>query len=366
MLGSPASFGRIRYLIDGDEFFPRLKQAIANANKKVDVRTYIFDNDDVSVDIADLLRSRSSDVDVRVLLDGVGTLLGTQVDSPDVPDDFAAPLSMTSYFENKSKVRVRTHSNPFLTGDHVKSTTVDGEIAFIGGMNIGREYRHEWHDMMAEVTGPVVREIEREFDKAWGKASLLGDFALLFESLKPRRHVNAANGYPVRVLHTLPHDSQIYRAQLAAIRRARSYIFIENAYFADDVILYELAAARRRGVDVRVIIPRQGNHPMLNLSNMATINTMLQHGIRVYLYPGMSHVKAAVFDGWACTGSANFDKMSLRINRELNLATSDPAAVAELLERLFAVDFAASLELNGPVATTWRHNLAEAVADIAL
>ncbi len=105
---------------------------------------------------------------------------------------------------------------------------------------------------------------------------------------------------------------------------------------------------------------------MLNLSNMATINTMLQHGIRVYLYPGMSHVKAAVFDGWACTGSANFDKMSLRINRELNLATSDPAAVAELLERLFAVDFAASLELNGPVATTWRHNLAEAVADIAL
>jgi cardiolipin synthase len=366
IIGEQASTGKIRFLIDGDEFFPRLAESIATARKKIHVRTYIFDNDDVSVAVADLLRQRSAEIDVQVLLDGVGTLLGTQVHSASVPDDFQAPLSMTRYLEDGSNVRVRTHSNPFMTGDHVKSTIIDGERAFVGGMNIGREYRYEWHDMMMEVTGSVVGEIQRDADKAWSKAGVLGDLGQLLQAIKPRRTPVADGGYPIRVLYTLPHDSQIYRAQLAAIRRARSYIFIENAYFSDDVIMYELARARQRGVDVRVIIPEAGNHPMMNLSNDVAINTMLEYGIRVYLYSGMSHIKAAVFDGWACVGSANFDAMSLRINREMNLATSDPATVDELLVRLFHVDFDASTEISKPISVDWRHSFAELIADVAL
>jgi cardiolipin synthase len=366
ILGSKASRGEVNFLIDGDEFFPRLTAAIEGSQKTVDVRTYIFDNDDVSVKIADLLRRRSADVDVRVLLDGVGTLLGTQVDSATMPADFQPPLSMTAYLETGSRVRVRTHSNPFMTGDHVKSTIIDGERAFVGGMNIGREYRYEWHDMMMEVTGPIVAGLERDSDKAWGKAGFFGDLGLLGRVLKPRRTTQAATGYPIRALYTLPHDSQIYNAQLAAIRQARSHIFIENAYFSDDVIMYELARARRRGVDVRVIIPAVGNHPMMNLSNGVAINTMLEHGIRVYLYPGMSHIKAAVFDGWACVGSANFDVMSLRINREMNLATADPETVHDLTERLFLVDFNVSQEITEATPVGLRHNLAELLADTFL
>lgn len=366
LVDSPTSTGRVSFLIDGEEFFPRLSSAIRNARQHVHSRTYIFDNDDFSVSVADLLRKRSAEIDVRVLLDGVGTLLGTLVDSSGTPADFAMPLSMPRYLEDDSEVRVRTQSNPFMTGDHVKSTIVDGKVAFVGGMNIGREYHYEWHDMMVEVTGPVVQYIQRDFDKAWSKTGLLGDLGLLAHSLKRPRRMDATTGYAVRVLKTLPHDSQIYRAQLAAIRRARSYIFIENPYFADDVILHELIAARHRGVDVRVILPAEGNHPMLNLSNSVAINTMLARGVRIYLYPGMSHIKAAVFDGWACVGSANLDQVSLRINREMNLATSDPSAVADLLERLFAADFRASREVTSPVQLTWQHSLAELLADVAL
>ena len=366
ILGSKSSRGEINFLIDGDEFFPRLTDAIESSQKSVHVRTYIFDNDDVSVKIADLLRKRSADVEVRVLLDGVGTLLGTQVDSATMPTDFQPPLSMTAYLETGSRVRVRTHSNPFMTGDHVKSTIIDGERAFVGGMNIGREYRYEWHDMMMEVTGPIVAGLERDADKAWGKAGFFGDLSLLGQVLKPRRTTAAQTGYPIRALYTLPHDSQIYNAQLAAIRQARSYIFIENAYFSDDVIMYELARARRRGVDVRVIIPAAGNHPMMNLSNGIAINTMLEHGIRVYLYPGMSHIKAAVFDGWACVGSANFDAMSLRINREMNLATADRETVRDLMERLFWVDFQMSQEITEAIPVDLRHAFAETIADTFL
>lgn len=366
LIGANQSTGRIEFLIDGAEFFPRLREAIASARQEIHVRTYIFDNDDVSVEIADLLRARSHDIDVRVLLDGVGTLLGTQVHPASMPAGFQPPLSMTRYLEDGSGVNVRTHSNPLMTGDHVKSTIIDGKLAFVGGMNIGREYRYEWHDMMMEVTGEVVGQIERDADMAWARAGLLGDLGQLVQAIRPHRKKAAADGYPLRVLRTLPKDSQIYRAQLAAIRRAQSYIFIENAYFSDDVILYELTRARQRGVDVRVIIPSEGNHPMMNLSNDVAINTMLKHGIRVYQYPGMSHIKAAVFDGWACVGSANFDAMSLRINREMNLATSDPGTVDALLVRLFYKDFAVSQEISDPSPVDWRHSLAEMIADAAL
>jgi len=366
ILGSKASSGELKFLIDGDEFFPRFTDAIEHSRRNVHVRTYIFDNDDVSIEIADLLRRRSADVEIRVLLDGVGTLLGTQVDSATMPAGFQPPLSMTAYLETGSKVNVRTHSNPFMTGDHVKSTIIDGERAFVGGMNIGREYRYEWHDMMMEVTGAIVEGLQRDSDKAWSKAGFLGDLSLLGRTLMLRRKSVSKTGYPIRALYTLPHDSQIYNAQLAAIRQARSYIFIENAYFSDDVIMYELARARRRGVDVRVIIPAAGNHPMMNLSNTVAINVMLEHGIRVYLYPGMSHVKAAVFYGWACVGSANFDVMSLRINREMNLATADRETVRDLMERLFRVDFQISAEITKSAPVDLRHNFAEFLADVVL
>ena len=170
----------------------------------------------------------------------------------------------------------------------------------------------------------------------------------------------------MRVLFTRAGNAEIFRAQREAIRNARHYIYIENAYFTDDTMLYELARARRRGVDVRVILPLVSNHGPMNQSNALAANAMMEHGIRVFLYPGMSHVKAAVFDGWACLGSANWDRLSFRTNKELNLATSNPEAVDELLERIFRKDFAASVELTEPFPARWSDHLMEVVADYLL
>jgi cardiolipin synthase len=165
------------------------------------------------------------------------------------------------------------------------------------------------------------------------------------------------------LLYTLPTQAQIYRAQLEAIRRARAYIYIENCYFADDRILYELCRARKRGVDVRVIMPGVVNHKVMEYSNRIAINTLLHHGARVFMYPGMSHIKAAVYDGWACVGTANFDKLSLQINRELNLATSHAGTVKQLLEVLFDRDFEQSVEITEPVSLDLRDHLIELIAD---
>ena len=365
-LAGTSTRGTVRFLVNGDEFFPRLIETVKGAEESIDIRTYIFENDDYAVKVADLLKERSANVDVKVLLDGIGAIIGTRVNPDELSADFEPPLSITSHLRDDSKVRVRTSGNPFLTGDHTKTTIIDGRVAFLGGMNIGRAYRYEWHDLMTEVTGPVVDLLQRDSDVAWAKASWLGDLAMFARTLTPMRRRADDAGVPLTILTTRDHDSQLYRAQLAAIRRTQSYIFIENPYFSDDVMLFELSKARRRGVDVRVILPDDGNHRAQHYSNELAINTMLRNGIRVYLYPGMSHVKAAVYDGWACFGSANFDKLSLQINEELNLGTSDPGIVAELLERVFTVDFELSEELTTPVPTDWTHRLAEFVSDEVL
>ena len=97
-----------------------------------------------------------------------------------------------------------------------------------------------------------------------------------------------------------------------------------------------------------------------------TANALLKYGIRVYIYPGMSHIKAAVYDGWACLGSANLDRLSLRINKEANVATSDPQAVNELVESLFVPDFEQSPELTEPFPERWMDHLVETVGDYLL
>ena len=368
LTGKPANKGTIDYLVDGEAYFTRLTDALTSARESILIRTYIFDNDDVAERIGRLLRRRAAEgVEVKVLLDGLGTIVATGAVHESLPEDYQAPESVRRFLEEGSGIDVRQSRNPWLVaGDHVKTTIIDNEIAFTGGMNIGREYRYVWHDLMMEARGPIVDEIRKEFFNAWVHAGPTGDFGYFFHNLRPDRALAEDIGYPVRVLLTQSGNMEIFTAQREAIRNAQQYIYIQNAYFTDDAMLYELAKARRRGVDVRVILPLVGNHGPVNRSNVLAVNAMLEHGIRVYLYPGMSHIKAAVFDGWACLGSANWDKLSFRTNKELNLATSHAPVVNELLDKVFTSDFEASVEILEPFPQRWSDQLAEIVADFVL
>ena len=122
-----------------------------------------------------------------------------------------------------------------------------------------------------------------------------------------------------------------------------------------------LLAARARGVDVRVVLPSDNDFGVGRSSNLVTANTLIRGGVRVFLYPGMTHVKALVADGWATFGSANFNKLSLRTNHELNLATSDPRIVGDLARVLFAVDFAKAHEITEPITVSWTDELTDTI-----
>jgi cardiolipin synthase len=362
--GRKSDIGTIRYLIDGAAFFARFEEAIQDAHHSIMMRTYIFDNDDYALTFADLLRERSRDgVDVKVLLDGIGYVSALAQPAFEQPEDYIPPISMRIYLKSGSDVDVRVIANPFFTGDHTKTTVIDKEVAFLGGMNIAREYRYEWHDMMAEIHGPVVMRLSRDFDVAWARSGILGDIAGFLERLMPEQKSETTDGYPIRVLYTRPAVSEIRTSQLEAIRRAQRYIYLENAYLTDDAILLELVKARRRGVDVRVVIPLESDRGLLTRDNILAANAMFRNGIRVYIYPGMSHVKAAIFDGWACLGSANLDQLSLRVNLETNISTSEPSAVESLKQQLFEVDFAASPEMQEAFPERWNDRLWEIVGD---
>lgn len=357
------SRGRIRYLVDGEVFFPQLIENIQSAQESIDIRLYIFDNDDYALKMADLLKRRSREIKVRVLLDGLGTLGAGGTSSVSTPETYRPPASIINYLIDDSDIEVKVLPNPWLAGDHTKTIIIDRRIGFLGGMNIGREYRYDWHDLMVELHGPVVDVLHTEFERSWLQQGFLGDIrARMYRPGSPRNMPQRAD-IPIRILQTMPGDSQILRTQLAAIRRAQQRIYIENVYFTSDAILYELAKARRRGVDVRVIIPYQGDSGIINRSNILTANAMLANGIRVYIYPGASHMKGALYDGWLCLGSANFDDLSLRVNKELNIATAHPTAVQEFLEQVLLPDIDKSVELKKPFPPKWSDYLMELMAD---
>ncbi len=346
--------GTIGPLIDGEAFFTSFVQALQDARESVSIRLYIFDNDDYAVGIADLLKRRSEDVRVRILIDGLGTLGAGQ----GAPEGAASrpPFSISRYLRTDSHVQVREAPNTWLVSDHTKTLIIDDRLAYVGGMNIGHEYRHQWHDMMVGLTGPIVSRLQRDFDIAWAYAGLGGDLAYLHALGDEERAAAAppdANYVEIRPLYTRTLDTQVLRAQVAAMRRAGKEIWIEQPYVSDDALVNELIAARARGVDVRMILPSSGDSRFMNNANLLTARALVKSGVRVFVYPGMTHVKAALYDGWACVGSANFDKLSLRINRETNVATSDPVFAGRLRQELFEADFARSRELLKAPSTGW-------------
>jgi len=361
-LGKRRYSGSVEVLVDGDGYFPRLIESVIDAKDNVKMRTYIFDGDDYAVSLADLLKRRSAEIGVDVMVDGLGTMMAQNAGAGTMPEDYEAPIAITNYLKSDSEVRVRDLTNPWTAGDHTKTTIIDSDHAYIGGMNIGREYRWEWHDMMMRVEGSIVDYIEEEFDRTWAQGAILGDFVMtghvLGNHLPPGEDIE----HPIRPILTLPRRSAIYHSQIEAARNARSYIYVQNAYLSSTVIIHELAKARLRGVDVRVIIPMEGNHGVLNASNVIAANTLLKYGVRVFIYPGMSHIKAAIYDGWACAGSANFDKLSFRVNKEMNLGSSDPDFVRQLTEKVFEPDFAAAVELKEPLPSGWKNTFANIVS----
>lgn len=366
--GTHREEGLVKLLIDGEHFFPRLKQAIEAAVRHVHIDLYIFDKDDIGVEFADLLKAKARTVPVQVVVDQMGTLAaGAVPPATPLPEGFVSPRSIKSYLTRESRVQVRSFLNPWFSSDHAKLFLVDGAYAWIGGMNIGREYRYEWHDLMVEISGPVVASMEEEFRRSWAHAGPLGDLAFVGAAISQSNENDpihpGAGWIGVRRLPTRTLWKPFSTAVQGAIHRAQRYIYVENPYLFDPRTIAGLVRARQRGVDVRVILPHSNDHAVGKRSNLVMANYFLENGVRVYFYPGMTHVKALLVDGWSCVGSGNLNHLSMRLCQEENVATSDPAFAEQLRKELFEEDFAHSDELTRPIEVGWADFLADLVIE---
>lgn len=358
--GRSPYYGSADILVDGEAFFTDFMMRAAAAQKNIFVRLYIFETDPFSLEVAQLLKNKSNQgVNVRVLIDELNTVLNWNK-TPDkvYSRDYIQP-EIKSYLKKDSNVHVRTGLNPIATFDHTKVIIIDEETAYTGGMNIGERYRFVWHDMMLRLNGTIVKKLANDFKNTWAYAGAGGDYASIITEaklgvIKPNEQQGE---FPIRVLYTMTGSPEIFLAQMEAIKRAKSRIYIQNAYFSDNRIIDELIRARGRGVDVRVILPAENDVGLMEKSNPVKANILLKNGIRVYSYPRMSHIKAAIYDNWATVGSANFDKMSLYVNQEMNLGIDDEAFVEELNQKLFQKDFRDSQEITEPFDTDFSNHL---------
>jgi cardiolipin synthase A/B len=348
----------VRLILDGGEALAALQQAIDGATGQIDVLMYLWDNDPLGWEVARRLAARAGPtVRVRVLVDGGGNLL--QGEPKDAP--IAQVNAVVCWLARQPFVEVIRTRNAFFRFDHRKLVLIDGRLVWSGGRNFTWGAFFQAHDLTYTLTGPLTAELASRYESFWRKQGGPPGPPL------PPPPLPCAANTQARLVRTRPYETNLARVVYTAVDRARAHIYVENPYFADSRLFVKLAEARRRGVDVRVVLTLDSGSKLIDLANKATVNRLLRAGIRVYLFPGQTHVKALAVDGlWAYIGTGNFDPLSLRHNRELGVALSHGPLVGELEGRLFQADFRPEWEVCEPLPLAGYEPLAEALASIFL
>lgn len=328
-----AAGNQIEPLVNGDEAYPAMLEAIRQARQTISLLTYIFDRDDAGLAFArELGQAARRGVEVRVLIDATG-----------------ARYSWPSIFHTLRREQVRcarflpsfgwSHFMSLNLRTHRKILVADGGVGFTGGINIRvgnclqRQPRRPVQDLHFRIQGPIVTQMQEVFADDWRFTtgeSLRGD--AWFPKLQ------AAGQVLARGVTDGPDENfeKLRWTLLGALAIARYSVQIVTPYFLPDpAVVSALNVAAMRGVQVDILLPARSNLPFVQWASQAMWWQVLKHGCRIWLTPPpFDHSKLMLVDGcWVLLGSANWDARSLRLNFEYNLECYD-AALARRLEAL--------------------------------
>lgn len=354
---SPLVVGnKVLLLQDGAATYSAMFAAIGQAKDHVNLESYIIEDDETGRKFADLLLERQgSGVQVNLIYDSIGGF--------NTPKAFFQRLSQAGV-----EVLEFNPVNPLAAKaawainnrDHRKLLVVDGQTAFIGGINISSVYSSgsvanvspgtttestAWRDTDLQIEGPVVAEFQKLFLQTWEKQH--------GKTLAPRQYFPtlAAQGNDiVRAIGSTPDDpfSLIYLTLVSAIGNAEKQVYLTAAYFVPTPqLLSALIAAANRGVDVRLILPSQSDSPLVFHAGRSQYSSLLEAGVKLYERSGaMLHAKTALIDGvWSTVGSANLDWRSTLDNDEVN-AVILGRDFAQKMQAMFDADLQASTEIK--------------------
>jgi len=322
---------RIELLVNGEETYPAMLEAIAQARRTISFETFIFDRDEIGAEFAQALGAAvRRGVDVRVLVDAAGIRYSMPTLLPLLRREGVKvaqflPLLTAGLL---MKLNMRTHR---------KILIADGCRAFTGGLNIRLGHCLERHprvpvqDIHFSVQGPIVTQMQEMFTDDW--LFTTGE-ALRGESWFPAE-IPPAGSVLARGVMDGPdeHFEKLLWTLLGALSLARHSVTILTPYFLPDPILVSaLNLAALRGVEVDIILPSRINVPVFLWASRGMWEQVLEQGCRIWLTPPpFDHSKMMLVDGcWTLLGSANWDARSLRLNFEFNLECYD----ADLAQRL--------------------------------
>ncbi len=333
ILGSPYQSGNeVKIHSTGTGKFESLADDLRRARKFINLQYYIFQDDELGREIADILMERArAGVKVRVIYDHVGSF--------SVSSDFfkrikaagveAYPFFKVAFIPFASRVNWRNHR---------KIVIIDGEVGYIGGMNIANRYLDGgkfplWRDCHLRIEGPAVSSLQYSFARDW---NFMRDEVLTEEcSTEPRGNVGiqAITGGPMSQWNSIAH------VFMRAILDAQKRIFLQTPYFLPpESLLKALQNAALSGIDVRIMMPRKSDSWMLSFSSRSYIEECLRAGIKIYFFePGMLHSKVLIVDdNLASVGSTNFDFRSFEHNFEANVILYSAETNARLREIFMA------------------------------
>jgi cardiolipin synthase A/B len=362
----------VTLLRGGGELFPAMIAAVAKAEHEVWLATYIFNNDPAALAVARALADASHrGVQVKVVIDGFGSR-ATILDiwrllcDANVGVTIFRPINRWWNWLQPGQLR-RLHQ---------KLCVVDGEVAFVGGVNIiddRLDLGHGWTDeprldFAVQLRGPVVAPIEQAGRAVWTRAQLGQNFRedvmalargaepvahakrlikrMRMPSLKPNR-TKLSDLPPVRAAFVLRDNLRrrrtIERSYIAALRKAQSRIDLASPYFyPGSGFRTALRQAARRGVQVRLLLQGKLDYRFAGLAARTLYDELLAAGVKIFEYtPAFLHAKVALTDDeWATVGSSNIDPLSLLLNLEANVVVRDAGFNAQLateFDRAFAV-----------------------------
>ena len=331
--GQTMATGKVVSVLEcGDQGYPQMLAAIESATSHIRLATYIFRTDSVGLKFVDaLVRAHRRGVKTRVLIDGFG-------------GGFLRSSAYRALRRQSVPAARFLHSTlpwkmPFLDLRlHKKCLVVDGERAFVGGLNIGAENvmarrpKTPVRDTHFRLEGAIVRQIEQEFDDDWSFTT--GEEAMATGAVG---RAAASGGSAARVIVAGPDQEvdQLVLVLLSAVNLARRSIRFATPYFLpDEQLITALQLAALRGVEVRIVLPAHNNHRLVAWAARTHIRPLLQSGCGVWRSPPpFDHSKLMTIDGeWSLIGSANWDMRSLRLNFELTVEVYDRDLAEKLAE----------------------------------
>jgi cardiolipin synthase A/B len=325
--GSPLITGnKVTLLVDGPATYKSMFAAIQGAKHHINMETYSIEDDEVGRRFAaTLIEKQKNGVQVNLIYDSVG--------SGSTPTEFFKSLT-----DSGINVLEFNPLNPLMLRkklevgrDHRKLLVVDGQIAFIGGVNISSVYSsgsfrskprtkdtQPWRDTHLRIEGPVVSEFQQLFLATWEKQK--GE-PLVSKSFFPQ--IGRKDDAVVRAISSSPDKpySPIYATLLSAINSAETYAYVTTAYFVPDSrLLAALKGAAQRNVDVRLLLPDKTDSNLVFYASHSYYNELLSAGVKIYeREDALLHAKTALIDGvWSTIGSTNLDWLSLAYNQEIN------------------------------------------------